>query len=62
MFSVQQKKEALDKVSFYEHLSKITYNDRKNQNRYPYWIFSYVYGLYLNKFWITGKNIIMDVN
>ena len=40
-FSTQQKK-ALDKVPFYEQLGKITYNDRKNQNRYPYWMFSYV--------------------
>ena len=24
-----------NKVPFYEHLGKITYNDRKNQNWYP---------------------------
>ena len=43
-FSAQQKKKKknLDKVPFYEHLGKITYNDRKNQNQYPYQIFSYV--------------------
>ena len=29
------KNKAHDKVPFYEHLGKITYNDRKNQNRYP---------------------------
>ena len=40
-FSAQQKKN-LDKVPCYEHLGKITYNDRKNQNRYPYQIFVYV--------------------
>ena len=28
-------KKALDKVPFYEHLGKVTYNDRKNQNRNP---------------------------